>query len=206
MLWQSIPSQLARENRKFIYGLIRHGARAREYELALMWLKDCGLIHKVERITKPSLPLSAYRDASAFKLFVLDLGLLGAMSGLEATTILEGDRLFEEFKGALSEQFVLQQLVSMHGLTPYYWSSESSKGEIDFLFQKGSKIVPLEVKAAENLQAKSLKTFCAKYEIRNAVRISLSDYRRESWMLNLPHYAISTLLSVVDQGEEIQVK
>lgn len=206
MLWQSIPSQLARENRKFIYGLIRHGARAREYELALMWLKDCGLIHKVERITKPSLPLSAYHDTSAFKLYVLDLGLLGAMSGLEATKILEGDQLFEEFKGALSEQFVLQQLVSMHGLTPYYWSSETSKGEIDFLFQHGSKIIPVEVKAAENLQAKSLKTFCAKYEIRDAVRISLSDYRRESWMFNLPHYAISTLLSVVDQGEEIQVK
>jgi len=197
MLWNSIPSQLARENRKFIYGLIRQGARAREYELAMTWLLDCGLINKVGRIGKPDMPLSAYQDMNAFKLFILDVGLLAALSGLDVKSILEGNKIFEEFKGALTEQYVLQQLVADGGIIPYYWSAENSTGEIDFIFQSGSEVVPLEVKAAENLQAKSLKSYCAKYKPKHAIRTSMSDYRREVWLTNLPLYAINVIGEIV---------
>jgi predicted AAA+ superfamily ATPase len=191
MLWSSVPAQLAKENRKFIYGLIRHGARAREYELALQWLIDCGLIHKVGRISKPAMPLTAYQDFNAFKLFVVDVGLLAAMSGLDVKTLLEGNRVFEEFKGSLTEQYVLQQLIARKHITPFYWTAEKSDGEIDFVFQIGMDIVPLEVKAAENLQAKSLKSYCQRYKPRLAFRASMSDYRKEEWLTNLPLYAMN---------------
>ncbi|MBW6487267.1 MAG: ATP-binding protein [Syntrophobacterales bacterium] len=191
MLWSSVPAQLAKENRKFIYGLIRHGARAREYELALQWLIDCGLIHKVGRISKPAMPLTAYQDFNAFKLFVVDVGLLAAMSGLDVKTLLEGNRVFEEFKGSLTEQYVLQQLIASKQITPFYWTAEKSDGEIDFVFQMGMDIVPLEVKAAENLQAKSLKSYCRRYSPRLAFRTSMSDYRKEEWLTNLPLYALN---------------
>lgn len=193
LLWNSIPTQLARENKKFIYGLVREGARAREYEVAITWLLDIGLIYKVNRVKKPDFPLRAYQDFSAFKLFVLDVGLLGAMSRLSAKVILEGSRLFEEFKGALTEQYVLQQLVVSPENDIFYWSSESGTAELDFLVQNDDRIIPIEVKAEENLQAKSLKIFTEKYKNENAVRTSMSDYRKEEWLTNLPLYAVSDL-------------
>jgi len=193
MLWSTVPAQLARENSKFVYGLIRQGARAREFELALQWLLDCGLVYKVHRVTKPDMPLMAYQDFNAFKLFMLDVGLLSAMSELDLKALLEGNRIFEEFKGALTEQYVLQQLIASRKVTPYYWSAEKSSAEIDFIFQKGSDIVPLEVKAAENLQAKSLKSYCQKYQPKIALRSSMSDYRKEEWLTNIPLYAINAI-------------
>jgi len=197
MLWNSVPSQLAKENRKFIYGLIRQGARAREYELAIHWLIDCGLIQKVNRISKPGMPITSYQDTKSFKLFVLDVGLLAALSQLDYKSILEGNRIFEEFKGALTEQYVLQQLKATKGINPFYWSAENSTGEIDFVFQSKNKIVPLEVKSAENLQAKSLKNYVAKYSPSKAVRTSMSDYRQEEWLINLPLYAISLITEII---------
>ena len=198
MLWASVPAQLAKENRKFVYGLIRQGARAREYELAMQWLLDCGLIYKVARITKPDMPLMAYQDFNAFKIFVLDAGLLSAMSGLDIKSLLDGNRVFEEFKGSLTEQYVLQQLITNKDITPFYWSAEKSNGEIDFVFQNGMDIVPLEVKAAENLQAKSLKSYCLRYEPKYAIRTSMSDYRKEEWLTNLPLYAINSILNILE--------
>ncbi len=194
MLWASIPTQLAKENRKFVFGLIRHAARAREYELAMQWLLDCGLIYKVVRITKPDMPLMAYQDSSSFKLFVLDVGLLSAMSDLDVKSLLKGNTIFEEFKGALTEQYVLQQLITNKDITPFYWTAERSDGEIDFVLQHGMDIVPLEVKASENLQAKSLKSYCARYKPKHAIRTSMSDYRKEEWLTNIPLYAINSIL------------
>lgn len=193
MLWNSIPAQLAKENRKFIYGLIRQGARAREYELAISWLIDCGLIHKVNNVKKPAIPLKAYEDFGAFKLFLVDVGLLSAMTDLNLRSFLEGNDMFEEFKGALTEQYVLQQLVVSKVISIYYWSPENARAEIDFLLQREGKIIPLEVKAAENLHAKSLRVYRQKYQPDSAIRTSLSDYRKEEWMINLPLYAISAL-------------
>ncbi len=198
MLWTAIPAQLAKENRKFVYGLIRQGARAREYELAMQWLLDCGLIYKVGRITNPDMPLMAYQDFNAFKLFVLDVGLLSAMSGLDIKSLLEGNRVFEEFKGALTEQYVLQQLITNKDIVPFYWTAKKSNGEIDFIFQSGMDIVPIEVKAAENLQAKSLKSYCLRYKPKYAIRISMSDYRKEDWLTNLPLYAINGILNMLE--------
>ncbi|HAN09641.1 MAG TPA: ATPase [Clostridiales bacterium] len=197
MLWNSVPSQLAKENRKFIYGLIREGARAKEYELAMTWLLDCGLIYKVGRVSKPDMPLAAYQDMSAFKLFILDVGLLSALTSLDIKSILEGNKIFEEFKGSLTEQYILQQLVATKEVTPYYWSTDKGTAEIDFIFQSESEIVPLEVKAAENLQAKSLKSYCAKYNPKYAIRTSMSDYRKEEWLTNLPLYAINVIGEIV---------
>ena len=193
MLWNSIPTQLAKENKKFVYGLVREGARAREYEVAITWLMDVGLVYKVERVKKPDFPLRAYQDFSAFKLFVLDVGLLGAMSRLNAKVILEGDRMFEEFKGALTEQYVLQQLIVHEENDIFYWSSEKGTGELDFLIQMDDKIVPIEVKAEENLQAKSLRSFVQKYDMEYAVRTSMSDYREQDWMVNYPLYDVGSL-------------
>lgn len=193
MLWNSIPTQLAKENKKFIYGLIRKGARAREYEVAITWLVDVGLVYRIGRVKKPDFPLRAYQDFSAFKLFIVDVGLLGAMSGLNARTILEGNRLFEEFKGSLTEQYVLQQLVVDSGNDIFYWSAENATSELDFLIQMDDCIVPLEVKAEENLQAKSLKIFVQKYEIKEAVRVSMSGFRKQDWLTNFPLYNIGNL-------------
>ena len=192
MVWNSVPIQLAKENRKFFFGQIRQGARAKDFELAIEWLLDCGLVGKVYRVEKPAVPLKAYVDFSAFKLFLLDVGLLGAMSELDARSILEGNELFTEFKGALTEQYVYQQLVAETGYTPYYFSS-SSHTEIDFLIQKEGEVVPVEVKAEENLRAKSLRAYCEKYHPRYAVRISMANYRQQDWLLNLPLYAVENL-------------
>ena len=193
MVWQSIPMQLAKENKKFIYGIIREGARAKEFELAIQWLLDCGLILKNTRITKPGLPLIAYMEMSAFKIYMLDIGLLAAQGDLDARVLLEGNRIFEEFKGALTEQFVAQQLAA-NGLGLYYYSKENSSGELDFIVQRGMKVVPVEVKAEENLQAKSLKAYCDKYAPEAAVRTSMSNYREQEWMTNVPLYALPQYL------------
>ena len=193
MLWNSIPAQLARENRKFVYGHIRGGARAREYELAMQWLLDCGLIHKVNRITKPDMPLMAYVDQGAFKLYMLDVGLLAAKSNLDLKSLLEGNRVFEEFKGALTEQYVLQQLLSDCRLQPYYWAAERATAEVDFILQIESDIIPIEVKAEENLKAKSLKQYVEKFSPEYAIRTSMSDYRKEEWLTNLPLYALRSI-------------
>lgn len=193
MLWNSIPAQLAKENKKFIYKAIKTGSRAKDYELALSWLIDCGLVHKVCRVSKPGFPLKSYEDCDAFKLFINDVGLMSAMSDLDIRTLLEGNSIFNEFKGALTEQFVLQQLKPRPELAIYYWSAEKSRSEIDFLIQYSGQVIPVEVKAEENLQAKSLKTYCNKYAPRSAVRTSMSDFREESWLTNLPLYAISRI-------------
>ena len=197
MLWNSVPAQLAKENRKFIYGLVKEGARAKEYEIALSWLIDCGLLYKVNNVDKPTVPLKAHEDAGAFKLFIVDIGLLGAMTNLDVKTLLEGNQLFQEFKGALTEQYVLQQLMAKKEASVYYWSPEGARAEVDFLVQYWGKVVPLEVKAAENLQAKSLKVYYQKYKPAHVIRTSLSDYRKQEWMTNLPLYAIGALFDEI---------
>jgi predicted AAA+ superfamily ATPase len=193
MLWNSIPSQLSKENRKFIYGQIRSGSRAKDYEIALSWMIDCGQVHKVNRVTKPGIPLKAYEDRGAFKLFMVDTGLLSAMVDIDSTTLLEGNAIFTEFKGSLTEQFVSQQLRSIFDIPVYYWSAERSTAEVDFLIQQDGRVIPVEVKAEENLQAKSLKVFSEKFTPEISVRISMSDYRKEKSLTNLPLYAISLL-------------
>lgn len=202
MLWNAIPTQLARENKKFIYGLIREGARAREYEVAITWLVDCGLVYKVNRVKKPDFPLRAYQDFQAFKLFVLDIGLLGAMSRLPAKILLQKNALFEEFKGALTEQYVLQQLTADSDNDIFYWSAERGTAEIDFLLQNEERIIPIEVKAEENLRAKSLKSFQNKYGTDLAVRCSMSDYRRQDWLINIPLYGLSCFKNLVRTEKE----
>ena len=202
MLWNNIPLQLAKENKKFIYGLIRDGARAREYELSLMWLIDCGLVHKVSRISKPNIPLAVYQDFNAFKLFVVDIGILGAMSGIDAKSILEGNKIFTEFKGALTEQYVMQQLIGKKNIDLYYWSAEKGTAELDFLIQLGGKIIPIEVKAEENLQAKSLKSFSEKYKNKYCVRTSMADYRKEEWLTNIPLYLIANIETLYNMNQK----
>lgn len=193
MVWNSIPAQLAKENRKFIYGVIREGARAKDFEIAIQWLKDCGLIHKCFRITKPDIPLKAYVEMNSFKMFLSDVGLLAAMGELPAKVLLEGDCIFEEFKGALTEQFVAQELASVEKKL-YYYSTENSSGEIDFVIQQGEYCIPIEVKAQENLRAKSLRAFCDKYHPKLAIRSSMSNFKEQEWMKNVPLYALSSYI------------
>lgn len=196
MLWNSIPAQLTKENKKFIYGIIKEGARAKDYETALMWLTDCGLVHKVYRVTAPSIPLKAYEDLKAFKLFLADVGLLGCMVRLNQSVLLDRNELFKEFKGALTEQYVLQQLKTVKGVDTYYWTNDRGNAEIDFLIDTGNEVVPIEVKAETNLKAKSLKTFCEKYNPKMAIRTSMTDYKQEDWLLNLPLWAVEKKLSL----------
>jgi len=193
LLWRSISAQLAKENRKFIYSLVKKGSRGKDFEIAMQWLLDAGFIYKVNRISKPGIPLSAYQDSGAFKLYMLDVGLLSAMSGLESKTLLEGSRIFEEFKGALTEQYVLQQLFSSRDIEPFYWSTEKGTAEVDFVFQAEGEIFPLEVKASENLQAKSLRGYHHKYFPKYSLRTSMSDFRQEDWLVNLPLYTVNML-------------
>ena len=193
MVWNSIPAQLAKENRKFIYGIVREGARAKDFELAIQWLSDYGMIMKSYRITKPGMPLIAYMEQNVFKMFMLDVGLLAAKANLSAKILLEGNQIFEEFKGALTEQFVAQQLHSQN-MELYYYSTENSTGEIDFVIQKEQYCIPLEVKAEENLRARSLRAYCAKYRPEIAIRSSMSNYREQDWMVNVPLYALPEYL------------
>lgn len=194
MVWNSIPMQLAKENKKFFFGKIKEGARAKDFEIAIEWLLDCGLIKKVYNVSKPAMPLKAYTEFAAFKLYLLDVGLLAAMSELDAKSILDGNAIFVEFKGALTEQYVLQQLIADTEFTPYYYSETKSEGKIDFLIQKGTDIVPIEVKAEENLKAKSLRVYCDKFKPQMAIRTSMSNYREQDWMVNVPLYVLDKYL------------
>lgn len=193
LVWNSIPMQLAKENKKYIYGQVREGARAKDFELAIQWLLDCGLIHKVHRVKKLSLPLKAYMDLDAFKIYMLDVGLLLAMADLDASVIIDGNRIFTEFKGALTEQYVLQQMIAELGVEPYYYTTANSTGKIDFMLQAPGSVIPVEVKAEENLRAKSLRAFCEKYHPQHAVRTSMSDFREQDWMTNIPLYNIDRI-------------
>lgn len=193
LIWNSIPSQLAKENKKFIYGLVREGARAREYETAIMWLSDCGLVHKISRVNAIGMPLKAYEDMKAFKLFILDVGLLGCMVGLSQHTLLDGNDLFIEFKGALTEQYVCQQLKTKEDLGIYYYTNDRGSCEVDFVVDTGEQIVPIEVKAETNLKAKSLRTYKEKFEPSLSIRTSMTDYKKEDWLVNLPLYAIENI-------------
>ena len=189
MVWNSIPTQLAKENKKFIYGAIREGALAKDFELAIQWLVSSGLLHKIYNVSKPSLPLAAYQELSAFKLYHNDTGLLGAMAKLNVKTLIDGNSVFTEFKGALSEQFVFQQLVANEDLAVHYFSFSDSKYEIDFIIQnQDDEIIPLEVKSGTNLKARSFNLFCEKFQPKIAIRTSLTDYRKESCMTNIPLY------------------
>ncbi len=190
LVWNSIISQLSKENKKFIYGQIKKGGRAKEFELAIAWLVDAGLILKVNNLSKPELPLNAYAEFDNFKLYFLDIGLLNAMGGLDKQILLEKNTILTEFKGALTEQFVCQQLFPKSNL--YYWSAPLGNAEIDFVFQIRNEVIPLEVKAEENLKAKSLKVFVEKFENKNAIRTSMSKFRKEDWLTNIPLYAVET--------------
>ena len=193
MVWQSIPIQLAKENKKFFFGQIKKGARSSDFEIAIQWLMDSGLIYKVNRVNEPHMPLKAYINMSAYKLFILDIGLLGALSDLPAKTILEKDEIFVEFKGAFTEQYVLQQLICDTQYTPYYYGTDKSTFEQDFMIQMEDIIVPIEVKAEGNVHSQSLKVYCEKYHPKKAVRFSTLKYVDQGWMVNIPLYAISTL-------------
>lgn len=190
MVWNSIPSQLARDNKKFIYGALRKGARANDFEIAIQWLVDSGLVHKVHRISKPVVPLKFYEDMASFKLFLLDCGLLGALSETPPEQILIGDNVFEEYKGAFTENYVLQQLKSLPRTFVYYYSNDNSTLEIDFVVQHDAHIIPIEVKAEENLRAKSLRQFVTDNAGLHGVRFSMSDYREQDWLTNVPLWAV----------------
>lgn len=190
MVWNSIPSQLARDNKKFIYGALRKGARANDFEIAIQWLVDSGLVHKVHRISKPVVPLKFYEDMVSFKLFLLDCGLLGALSEKPPEQILIGDNVFEEYKGAFTENYVLQQLKSLPSTFVYYYSNDNSTLEIDFVVQHEAHVIPIEVKAEENLRAKSLRQFVTDNSGLHGVRFSMSDYREQDWLTNVPLWAV----------------
>jgi predicted AAA+ superfamily ATPase len=200
MLWNSIPAQLAKENRKFMYGLIKEGARAKEYELALLWLSDCGLVHKVHRVTTSQIPLKAYEDLKAFKIFLGDVGLLSCMVRLRQDTLLDGNELFREFKGALTEQYVLQQLKTKKGIQTYYWTNERGSAEIDFVIDNGNNVIPIEVKAELNLQAKSLRIYRDTFNPTLSIRTNMADYHEQGWLLNLPLWAVERVLEITLKG------
>lgn len=187
MIWQSIVGQLAKENSKFVYNILRTGARAKDFELAIEWLKDAGLIHKATRITKAGIPINAYADFSDFKIYLNDVGLLCAMGGLTPEILLKENDLFVEFKGTISEQFVLQQLLC-HNYQGYYWNPENAKSEVDFVIQKDNLIIPIEVKSATNVKSRSLRVYYDKYEPKFCIRTSLAGYQKQEWMENIPLY------------------
>lgn len=196
-VWDSIPMQLSKENKKFIFGQIRKGARSKDFELAIKWLEDCGLIYTVHRVNKPYIPLKSYEELSIFKIYLLDTGLLGAMGGISSKTILSGSDIFTEFKGAMTEQYVLAQMMAVLGKAPYYYSAENARMEIDFLVQGEADVIPIEVKAEENLRARSLRSFHEKYNPALSVRFSMSDFREQDWMVNVPLYEVEWMKQVV---------
>jgi predicted AAA+ superfamily ATPase len=196
LVWSSIPSHLSKEQKKLVFGAVRPGARAKDLEEAVQWLVDYGTVQKVPQVSAFRVPLKAYASFSAFKLFLLDVGLLTAMSRVDASAILEGSALFTEHKGALTEQYVMQQLVAQ-GIETFYWSAVSSPNEIDFLIDWEDTVVPIEVKAAENLKSKSLKSVFEKNRLPISVRTSLSNYRDEGWLINVPLWAIGSLSDII---------
>lgn len=193
----SLPSQLAKENKKFIYGAVRKGARAADFELAIQWLVDAGIVHRVPRISEARMPLKFYASPDAFKMFLLDCGLLGCMTDTTAADMIIDNKVFTEFKGAFAEQFVAQELVSM-GVKPYYWSNDRTPAEIDFVIQHKGKVVPIEVKASTNVRSKSLAQFIKDNGGLKGLRLSLCQYIDQEWMENVPLYALSGWMN---QGE-----
>ena len=200
-IWRSMVQQLAKDNKKFVYGHIRAGARAKEYEIGLGWLEDAGLIHRIPRVRKAGMPLKFYEDISAFKLFYLDCGLMGALAETPPAQILVGNSIFEEYKGAFTEQYVVQQLMTLEGSSLYYFSADDSRQEVDFMTQAGDRICAIEVKAEENLQAKSLRLFKERHPDCIAVRLAMSDYREQDWMTNLPLYLAERVYEIVGEIE-----
>lgn len=198
MVWQSIPSQLAKENKKFIFGAVRKGARAADFEIAIQWLVDAGLVYKVERVRDAKVPLKFYEDPNAFKLYLVDIGLLVALAIVPPDQILIGDNVFKEYKGAFTENYVIQQLNTIPELPVYYYSKDNSTLEIDFMVQTDDKVLPVEVKAEENAKAKSLRTFVtsdfSQYHL-TGVRLSMKDYEQQSWMVNVPLYCAEPFFS-----------
>ena len=192
LVWNSIPSQLGKENRKFIYGMLKKGARAKEFELAIQWLVDCGLVYKIPRTSKVAMPVRFYEDFSAFKLYLLDVGLFGAMVNAPASEILIGSNIFSEYKGTFTELYVLQQMVTVRDLDIYYYSTDDSRTEIDFIVQHEGKVTPVEVKAEENLRAKSLRQVVSNDPSLHGLRFSMSDYRQEDWLDNVPLYGVES--------------
>jgi predicted AAA+ superfamily ATPase len=190
LIWSSIPSQLSRENKKFLYSTVKEGARAREYEDALTWLSNVGMVYKVFRITKPGLPLSAYDDLTAFKLYTVDVGLLRRLSLLDPIAFREGSRLFTEFKGALTENFVLQGLVNTYETLPRYWTS-GGQAEVDFIIQRKNDLIPIEVKSDQNISSRSLRLYMQKYEFTKIrLRLSLRNLKQDENLLNIPLFMI----------------
>ncbi len=190
----SLPMQLAKENKKFIYGAIRKGARAKDFELAIQWLLDAGIIYKVNRIREPKIPLKFYEDMDAFKLFLLDCGLLACMVDAPAGQILVDNNVFTEFKGAFTEQYVMQQLKAL-GQTPFYWSNGKTPAEIDFVVQHGDRVIPIEVKAEENVRSRSLAQFVKDNPGLKGLRISMKGYADQEWMENIPLIAMDTFFN-----------
>lgn len=193
MVWNAIPAQLAKENKKFFFGQVKAGARMKDFELALQWLKDAGLVYLVHKVEKPGIPLKSYVDLSAFKLYMIDIGLLGALSELDMDSVLRGNEIFVEFKGAFTEQYVLQQLIAATPYTPYYYSGEKSTYETDFLIQKGQSVLPLEVKAEENLRSKSARVYYDKFHPAYVIRTSMAGAVDQDWIRKIPLWAIQSI-------------
>ena len=204
LLWNAIPSQLIKENKKCVYGKIKEGARAKDFEISLNWLINSGLVNKISKVTEPKMPLKAYEEPSSYKLFLLDVGLLGAMTDLSVKSLLENDKLFNDYNGALTEQFVLQELKSTCNLPIFYWANNRS--EIDFILQYKDKIIPIEAKATINLQAKSLKVYMEKYKPEIAIRTSLSDYKINNFLYDIPLYIIGNIENIFSFIEPSQLK
>ena len=200
LLWESIPNQLTQESKKFVYKKIKQSARADEFEEALSWLINCGLVYKINRITKPALPIKAYEDTKAFKLFILDVGLLCALSKLPARTLIDGDKIFTEFNGSLAEQYVLQQLKTLEDMEVAYWISKSGNAEIDFVIQTDGYVIPVEVKATTNLQAKSLKVYREKFEPEISIRTSLADFEINKGLYNIPLFMAGKVDKILKDG------
>lgn len=193
VLWNSIPSQLAKENKKFIFSAMEKSARARDYETAIQWLCDAGIVYKVTRVSAGELPIKGFEDSDAFKLYVLDIGMHGAMSGLDSATLISGNDFFEQYKGALTEQFVLQTLKTIPRLECHYWTPDVGIAEVDFVVQHLSRIIPIEVKAVKNLRAKSLMQFISRYHTPTTIRTSLSNYIEGEHIIDVPLYALELL-------------
>jgi Predicted ATPase (AAA+ superfamily) len=194
MVWESLPAQLAKENKKFVYGVIREGARAKDFELAIMWLVNCGIVLKSHRVSTPKMPLKAYQDLAVFKLFMVDVGLLGASAGLSAAALIEGNRIMTEFKGALTEQYVMQELKTLNLDYIGYWTNERSTSEVDFVIQKENSVIPIEVKSGENLRSRSFTLFCQNFSPDKALKTSALPYREDKTVLNVPLYGISAVI------------
>lgn len=196
-VWEHVPAQLAKENKKFIYSVIRTGSRAKEYDGAIEWLANAGAVYKITRISKASIPIKGFEDLDSFKLYIVDIGLLGAMAGLDAKTLINGNEIFEQYKGALTEQYVLQQLKCIEGLQIHYWTPDKGIAEIDFVIQSNGDVIPIEVKAQENLKSKSLKSYREKYSPKISVRASMADYKEQDGLVNIPLYSIVNLEQIL---------